>query len=246
MAAGRDLPLAGVTSWSVTFTDELLSVLPTGIPGYAELVTKCARHLQRIVEANENFNLTRITSPREAVIKHVLDSVLPWRLFTGATHVLDAGTGAGFPGIPLAIVLPDTQFILSESVGKKARFVEAMVAELGLSNVTVEAARAEEMLEDMPVPPGSNLILTGRAVAPVAKAAELFGRGLRRKSARALFYKGPAVVDELGEADPILKRHKLRCTVLESYQLPDQLGQRTMLEMSPDVDSGGWSTEGAS
>jgi 16S rRNA (guanine(527)-N(7))-methyltransferase RsmG len=121
-------------------------------PGYSELITKAALHLERIVEANQSFNLTRITSTREAVIKHVLDSVLPWKLFAGATHILDAGTGAGFPGIPLAIVLPDIRFILSESVGKKARFVEAAVAELGLANIEVRAVRAEEILLKSPRP----------------------------------------------------------------------------------------------
>ena len=123
---------------------------------------KAAVHLAGIVEANESFNLTRITSVREAVIKHVLDSVLPWNLFAEAPAVLDAGTGAGFPGVPLAVVLSGVRFLLSESIGKKARFVQAIVQELELSNVEVSNVRAEELL-----PSGvPGLVLTGRAVAP--------------------------------------------------------------------------------
>jgi 16S rRNA (guanine527-N7)-methyltransferase len=214
----------------MTFLEELTSVVPSDIPHRSDLIAKAALHLERIIEANRSFNLTRIVSPREAVIKHVLDSVLPWRLFVGATHVLDAGTGAGFPGIPLAIVLPEVHFILSESVGKKARFVEATVGELGLANIEVRAERAEEILVTLRRSADSKLILTGRAVAPLPKAAALFAPGLRQKCTRALFYKGPGLTQELADAAPILKRLKLRCTILETYALPDELGSRSILE----------------
>src|SRR4051794_2254531 len=211
----------------VDFADELNAVLPPDLPNRADVVVKAAVHLARIVEANKIFNLTRITSVREAVIKHVLDSVLPWNLFTDAPAVLDAGTGAGFPGVPLAVVLPRVRFVLSESIGKKARFVEAIVEQLELSNVEVGNVRAEELL-----PSGvPGLILTGRAVAPVSKAAALFGLGLGRvKGARAIFYKGPSVMDELAQAAPVLDRYRLRRSVLQSYELPDGLGWRSMLE----------------
>jgi 16S rRNA (guanine527-N7)-methyltransferase len=212
----------------VNFADELNAVLPPDLPNRAHVVTKAAVHLERIVEANASFNLTRITSVREAVIKHVLDSVLPWRFFADAPAVLDAGTGAGFPGVPLALVLPGVRFVLSESVGKKARFVEATIEDLGLGNADVRAVRAEELLATC-VP---NTILTGRAVAPVIKAAELFGPELARvKGARAIFYKGPSVMEELAEAAPVLNRNRLRGTVLQSYDLPDGLGSRSMLEL---------------
>src|SRR6476661_6848363 len=129
----------------VDFADELNAILPADLPNRADVVVKAAVHLARIVEANKSFNLTRITSVREAVIKHVLDSVLPWRLFADAPAVLDAGTGAGFPGVPLALVLPDVRFLLSESIGKKAQFVRATVDALGLRNVEVRGVGAGEL-----------------------------------------------------------------------------------------------------
>ena len=121
----------------MSFEQELEDVLPSDLPNREIVVTKAAKHLELIVEANQHFNLTRILDPREAAIKHVLDSVMPWRYFEGPRTVLDAGTGAGFPGIPLALVLPSVNFILSESIGKKARFVEGTVQALGITNARV-------------------------------------------------------------------------------------------------------------
>ena len=84
----------------MSFEQELEDVLPSDLPNREIVVSKAAKHLELIVEANQHFNLTRILNPREAAIKHVLDSVMPWRYFEGTRTVLDAGTGAGFPGIP--------------------------------------------------------------------------------------------------------------------------------------------------
>src|SRR5579883_3505246 len=134
------------------FADALEAVLPPDLPNRETVVTKSARHLQLIVEANEYLNLTRITSPREAAIKHVLDSVLPYALFADTRQILDIGTGAGFPGLPLALVYPEKKFTLAESIQKKARFVESVVAELGLKNVTVQAKRAEDLFKTPPRP----------------------------------------------------------------------------------------------
>jgi len=207
------------------FEHELNQVLPADIPNREVLVSKAARHLALIVEANQFLNLTRIVSPREAAIKHVLDSVLPWRLFAGAKHVVDAGTGAGFPGIPLALVLPDTRFTLAESIQKKARFVETAVAALELSNVTVAARRVEELTrEEWPD------IVTARAFAPLPRALELLGPAIR-KGTRALLYKGPDVDREIAEAERESKKFRLRIGIGTRFALPDDMGSRTIVEI---------------
>jgi 16S rRNA (guanine527-N7)-methyltransferase len=207
------------------FEQELNQVLPADIPNREVLIAKAARHLALIVEANRFLNLTRIVSPREAAIKHVLDSVLPWRLFAGAKHVIDAGTGAGFPGIPLALVLPDTRFTLAESVQKKARFVESAVAHLELSNVTVAARRVEELTRDFRVD-----IVTARAFAPLSRALELLGPTLKTGT-RALLYKGPDVDQEIAEAERESKKFRVRIRVAMRFALPDAMGSRTIVEI---------------
>ena len=205
----------------VHFEEELARVLPSDIPHRDRLIEKAGQHLKLIVDANEYMNLTRITNSQEAAIKHVYDSVAPWRHFQNWKGILDAGTGAGFPGIPLAIVLPDTRFTLSESVQKKARFVESAVETLDLPNVRVTSDRAEDVSATQRVD-----VVTARAVAPITRILELFGKSLKQGT-RLILYKGPNVEAELAEA----RKHGISAEVLCRHDLPDGLGTRTLVEI---------------
>jgi 16S rRNA (guanine527-N7)-methyltransferase len=210
----------------VSFQSELSSLLPGEIPGREECIAKAARHLELIETANQHFNLTRIVGERDAAIKHICDSIIPWRLFAGAADVADAGTGAGFPGIPLAIVLPRVRFTLLESTQKKARFVEMVVSDLELSNVRVVARRAEEWLRSEPVD-----IVTARAVAPLSRAAGYFAPAIHR-GGRALLYKGPDADAEIAEALAEARRRQLQMQVVFRYELPDHSGTRSIVEIA--------------
>lgn len=209
----------------MTFESELNSLLPEDLPYREQVVSFGARHLDMIVEANQVLNLTRIVNVREAVIKHVVDSVIPWRLFAGASVVVDAGTGAGFPGIPLSIVLPDCYFFLLESIQKKTRFVESVVEKLALTNVTALPLRAEEWLKN-----NAASIITARAVAPLERAVPLFLPAIRNGS-KALLYKGPDVDKELVDAASEIKRRSISVREVFRYELPDAAGTRTIVEM---------------
>jgi len=208
------------------FASELNAVLPADLPNRELVIEKSARHLELIVEANQFLNLTRITTPREAAIKHVLDSVIPWRLFAGAKHVLDAGTGAGFPGIPLALVLPTIRFTLAESVQKKARFVESALAALGLPNVAVSPVRAEDIGKT-----GEMDVITARAFAPLSRALELLGPAVG-KGSKALLYKGPDLDHEIAAAQREMKKFRAEAVIVSRYDLPDNAGSRAIVQIS--------------
>ncbi len=205
----------------VEFGEELERVLPSDLPHRERVLEKCARHLELVIAANQYMNLTRIVSPQEAAIKHVFDSIAPWVQFCGSESILDAGTGAGFPGIPLSLVLPDARFVLSESIGKKASFLESAVETLELANIQVTSERAEAITAGRRVD-----TITARAVAPVARLLELFQKPLK-EGIRLLLYKGSDVEAELEE----VRRHRLSAKVLCRYELPDSLGSRSILEI---------------
>ncbi len=207
------------------FESELNQVLPPDLPERDLTIRKCAEHLELIVEANQHLNLTRITTPREAAIKHVLDSVIPWRLFAGAEHVLDAGTGPGFPGVPLALVLPAIRFTLAESIQKKARFVETALVKLELPNVEVSARRAEEVWRERRAD-----VITARAFAPVSRTLGLFGPALKAGT-RILLYKGPDAEREIAESAKECAKLRVRAEVVMRYDLPDSLGARTIVQI---------------
>lgn len=216
----------GLIPGAESFRPDLDSFLPADLPNRDSVIAGCAQHLAMIAEANLQFNLTRITSPLEAAVKHVFDSVAPWRLFEKARNVLDAGTGAGFPGIPLALVLPGTSFTLAESIQKKARFVQSAAASLGLPNVRVEPHRAEELWRT-----GEFDFITMRAVAPVERVLDIAEPALKRGS-KLLLYKGPDAGQEIEAARRARRSQPVSMRIVMTYDLPASAGVRNVVEVT--------------
>jgi len=107
-----------------------------------ELVQNFEQLLLLLDKWNRAFNLTAVRDPIEMVSRHILDSLSARPFLTGVS-ILDVGTGAGFPGLPLALVEPQRHFTLLDSGGKKIRFVRHVLGELALDNVVVEQLRVE-------------------------------------------------------------------------------------------------------
>jgi 16S rRNA (guanine527-N7)-methyltransferase len=110
-------------------------------------LTALSTYEKELLEWNQKFNLTAIRDPESIRTKHFLDSfscVLAWKT-SPPNQLIDVGTGAGFPGIPLKILYPHLKLTLVESVGKKAMFCQHMVHVLGMENVEVIRARAEDL-----------------------------------------------------------------------------------------------------
>jgi 16S rRNA (guanine527-N7)-methyltransferase len=113
-----------------------------GLSIAANKISDLLAFINLIEKWNKTYNLTAIRNKEDMVILHVLDSlaILP---FLQGTRILDIGTGAGLPGIPLALYAPDLEFVLLDSKAKKTRFVQQAILELGLNNVQVYQARVE-------------------------------------------------------------------------------------------------------
>lgn len=146
--------------------------------------------LDELADWNTRVNLTAIRDPAEAVDKHLLDSLAVRPLLKGLA-VADVGSGAGFPGLPLAVADTDRRFALVESTGKKAKFLRHVVARLDLPNVEVVPLRAESY---KPSRPFDSVI--ARALGPLSKFVRVAGH-LAGRGGRLLAMKGKVPEDEI-------------------------------------------------
>lgn len=156
----------------------------------------------QLIAWNQNVNLTRIVEPNEIAIKHFLDSLsvvqaLPKNL-PSTFSLIDVGAGAGFPGLPLKIALPNMRLTLLESVGKKTKFLQHIVDTLRLENVTVLNARAEEAGRQA-AQREQHDVAVARAVAALPVLAEYL-LPLVKPGGVAIVQKGQNPTDEIKSA----------------------------------------------
>lgn len=161
-----------------------------GIPASAEQRAGLLAFLQLMRKWNRVYNLTAITDTKDMVPLHLLDSLalLP---HLPAGRILDVGTGAGLPGIPLALLVPEREFTLLDSNAKKTRFVQQAAIELGLANVRVEHSR----IELFQPPQGFDAILTRAFASLTDIVAET--RRLLNPGGVLLAQKGKLPADEI-------------------------------------------------
>jgi 16S rRNA (guanine527-N7)-methyltransferase len=187
------------------------------------------RYRELLWSWNERINLTRHTTLEKFVTRDVVDSIELAKLLPPGARVLDVGTGGGVPGIVLAIVRPDLAVSLCESTGKKARAVEAMVAELGFE-VPVYACRAEDVLEV-----NTYDVLVARAVASLRKVLSWL-RPYWDAFDELLLVKGQAWVDERAEArhHGLLRGLELRKAA--TYQTPRTTAESVIIKIWRPAD----------
>lgn len=158
-----------------------------------------------VIEWNEKINLTAITSEKDFAVKHIIDSLSLWdeEKFLSVKKVIDVGTGAGFPGIPLKIFKPELEIVLLDSLAKRVDFLKKVVAELNLKNVICVHGRAEDFARQKDFREQFDLATT-RAVArlniiseyclPFVKVGGIFAA-----------LKGKKFLEEISEAETAVK-----------------------------------------
>jgi 16S rRNA (guanine527-N7)-methyltransferase len=136
-----------------------------------ETADKFELYFMRLIEANKKFNLTNITEADEAVDKHFIDSLVALPLIKRGCAVCDVGSGAGFPALALALMLPENSFVLMDSLNKRVEFLLDTAARLGLKNVACLHVRAEDAGRAAAHREGYDRVLA-RAVAPLNTLCE--------------------------------------------------------------------------
>jgi 16S rRNA (guanine527-N7)-methyltransferase len=180
------------------------------------------------IHVNATLNVTRIKDREDFYKKHVLDSFLVYtekRAKLGK-NVVDIGTGGGFPGIILAIMYPEKNFTLVDSVAKKCKFLEDAVKELGIKNVEVITSRAENIKDR------KFQTILSRGVAKVEQLIK-FTYNLADRKTTWVLYKGENVEQELLDAKNIMKKRKLK---YENIRYDEPI-QRTYTVLSSIADS---------
>ena len=188
-----------------------------GIDISLEQITILYKYINELRRWNQAINLTGARTTRELVIKHVLDSLTGLLALPASIgRLVDIGTGAGLPGIPLKIVRPTLEATLIESTNKKAAFLINACAHLGLQGVRVVCERAERFT-------GTFDIAVARAVGPPARVAGL-ARPLVRPGGHLLLYLGPRGPQAIGDRPPA-GWHPARTVTLT---LPFGAGERVL------------------
>lgn len=169
-------------------------------------LTAFERYLQELIAWNERVNLTSITEPAEIITKHFLDSLsvyLALQDLPPTVSLIDVGSGAGFPGIPLKIALPQLRLTLLEATGKKTTFLQHLLQSLNLNKVAVITARAEEAGQH-PKHRERYEVAVARAVAGLPVLAE-YTLPLVKVGGRVIVQKGQDPTAEVQQAAPALR-----------------------------------------
>lgn len=185
-----------------------------GIDLPAETQAKVEQYARLLWDWNEKINLTRHTTFDKFVGRDLRDTVEVAKLLHAKEEVLDVGSGGGVPGLLLAALRPDLTITLSDSVGKKTKVLEEMVAALGLESVTVYNVRSEELLEDFKYD-----ALTIRAVGSLVTMLRWF-KSHWRHIGRLIVLKGPKWKEEEAEAKRVGLFRDLHLKVVAEYPMP--------------------------
>ena len=186
----------------MTAFEEILAAraAEAGIPLTAEQIGQFSVYNEMLLDWNTRMNLTALTAPEDVAVKHIIDSLTAYdaALFDGARTLIDVGTGAGLPGIPLAVYAPHLTVTLLDSLNKRVRFLTEVTAAMGLPNVRCIHARAEEAARTAEHRAAYDIVVS-RAVARLPVLLE-YTLPFVRVGGTLLALKGRAYAEEQKEA----------------------------------------------
>jgi 16S rRNA (guanine527-N7)-methyltransferase len=192
--------------------EKMPELLQKFVPGATEEQReKLIRFYVMLIEKNNVMNLTAITDPEGVAARHFADSLLASELIPEGAKVIDVGTGAGFPGIPLAVMRPDLEITLLDSLNKRVNFLDEVSSALALNIKTVHA-RAEDGAKMPSLREKFDFVLS-RAVAEIPVLAE-WTLPFAKVGGCSVMYKGPGAEAELASAENALRILKGKAKLL--------------------------------
>ena len=194
-----------------------------GLAADEDAVRRMAEYNAMVIAMSRKMNLTGIKDAEESLVKNIYDSLTVYeeKYFPKNGRMLDLGTGAGFPGIPLAILRPDMQIVLVDSVLKKLVFIENAAAKLGIKNIKILHIRAEEGGRRRKTRETFDMV-TARAVKMLPVIAE-WGIPFVKEGGIFAAMKGPGADEELRQSGKILK--ELKAELMERKRIGAPYGR---------------------
>ena len=184
-------------------------------------------YMNLLIEWNKKINLTAITEPKEIILKHFVDSLTISKYINKKSKLIDVGTGAGFPGIPLKILRQDIDIILVDSLNKRIKFLDEVIEKLSLDNIKAFHGRAEEVGRNKEYREKFDYA-TSRAVAHTATLSEYL-IPLIKTNGKCIYMKGPDIDQELEEGKKAICVLGGKILNKEEFTLPHSDIERTII-----------------
>ena len=176
-------------------------------------------YMELLIEWNEKMNLTAITEPKEIILKHFVDSLTIAKYVEEGKSIIDMGTGAGFPGIPLKIYRKDVKVVLADSLNKRIKFLDEAIDKLKLENVETIHCRAEELGKNKQYREKFDYA-TSRAVANLSTLSEYLMPFIKLNG-KCIFMKTIEVDEELEKAKKAIKTLGGKVEKVDKFEIPE-------------------------
>lgn len=192
-----------------------------------EEINEFSLYMDLLLEWNEKINLTAITEKNEIILKHFIDSLTIYKYIKENDKIADVGTGAGFPGIPLAIMKNKNEVILVDSLNKRINFLNEVIKKIELENVIAIHSRAEDLGKDKKYREKFDIV-TSRAVANLTVLVEYL-LPLVDVGGYCICMKGPNIEEELNQSKFAIRTLGGKIEKVEKIILPDSDFERNIV-----------------
>ena len=185
------------------------------------------KYMQLLLKWNEKINLTAITDENEIILKHFVDSLTVLKYIKENDKIIDVGTGAGFPGIPIAIMMPNVKITLLDSLNKRINFLNEVIKELDLKNVETIHSRSEDCGKDMLYREKYDIAIA-RAVANLSTLSEYL-LPFVKIGGKMICMKGSEIEEELKNAQYAIKVLGGKIIARDEFTLPESDIKRNII-----------------